>query len=288
MRRAFFSIIMFSIFIFVVACSDTKDTTEKNEEIITPVEVASVETGDFVVGKTMYGHISPIKQTPVMVQQPGEIRTLKVENGDEVKKDKHLATIRTPMGNQTIYAPTEGEIAHLNVQEGAFQSNEEPLAMIVDLDTLKISFTVSSTTREQFKKDDKIKVFIDEKEYEATVLPVDTLPNETGQFLVEAKIENKEHDILPGMTGQIAVTDKKVKDTIIVPTEAIMTENEQDFIFLVQEDVAKIVNVEIVETQTDKTAIKAELKKGDQIIVNGQFTLSDGSKVEVVKEGKSS
>jgi len=288
MRRAFFSIIMFSIFIFVVACSDTKDTTEKNEEIITPVEVASVETGDFVVGKTMYGHISPIKQTPVMVQQPGEIRTLKVENGDEVKKDKHLATIRTPMGNQTIYAPTEGEIAHLNVQEGAFQSNEEPLAMIVDLDTLKISFTVSSTTREQFKKDDKIKVFIDEKEYEATVLPVDTLPNETGQFLVEAKIENKEHDILPGMTGQIAVTDKKVKDTIIVPTEAIMTENEQDFIFLVQDDVAKIVNVEIVETQTDKTAIKAELKKGDQIIVNGQFTLSDGSKVEVVKEGKSS
>lgn len=288
MRRAFFSIIMFSIFIFVVACSDTKDTTEKNEEIITPVEVASVETGDFVVGKTMYGHISPIKQTPVMVQQPGEIRTLKVENGDEVKKDKHLATIRTPMGNQTIYAPTEGEIAHLNVQEGAFQSNEEPLAMIVDLDTLKISFTVSSTTREQFKKDDKIKVFIDEKEYEATVLPVDTLPNETGQFLVEAKIENKEHDILPGMTGQIAVTDKKVKDTIIVPTEAIMTENEQDFIFLVQEDVAKIVNVEIVETQTDKTAIKADLKKGDQIIVNGQFTLSDGSKVEVVKEGKSS
>lgn len=285
MRKLLFSAFILLVLLLFSACNEPEEEN-KNEEIITPVETAKVKTGDFIIEKVIYGQISPVKQTPIIVQQPGEITSLKVENGDEVKKENHLATIKSQMGSQTIYAPNDGEIAHLHVQEGSFQSNEEPLMMIVDLDTLKISFTVTPTVLDQFKKDDKIKVLIDDQHVEAIVLAIDTLPNDTGQFLIEAELDNEDRHIIPGMTGKIVATDKKVKDTIIVPTEAIMKESDESFVYIVNGDVAEKITIEIKETQSEETAIKADLKKGDQVIINGQFTLSDNSKVEVVKEGK--
>lgn len=221
-----------------------------------------------------------------MIEQPGEVSTLKVENGDEVKKDDHLATIKTQMGNQAIYAPTDGEIAHLNVQEDAFQSNEDPFVLIVDIEQLQANFAVTSTTRKHFKKDQKMDIVIDDETYEANVLAVDTMPNETGQYPILVEIDNEERTILPGMTTKLIVPDKRVKDTIIIPTDAVMTESDESFVFIVSDDTAKKIIVDIKETQSEQTAVEADLEKGDQVIVNGQFTLSDGSKVEVVKEGK--
>src|SRR5690625_2327174 len=98
MRKMLFSIFIFHILI-LSACNESTEPEINNEDIVTPVETEEVDTGEFVVEKTVYGHVSPQKQTPVMLEQPGEITTLKIENGDEVKKDDHLATIKTPMGS---------------------------------------------------------------------------------------------------------------------------------------------------------------------------------------------
>jgi len=129
MRRSLFFMLIIIHLIILSACNgadEENNNTEKNEQTVTPVETAEVKQGDLTVEKSIYGTVAPAKQVPVMVQQPGEITTLKVENGDKVKKDDHLATIKTAMGSQSIYAPTDGEIAKLSVQENDVQSNEEP------------------------------------------------------------------------------------------------------------------------------------------------------------------
>src|SRR5690625_7821915 len=101
------------------------------------------------------------------------------------------------------------------------------------------------------------------------------------------KVDN-EQEILPGAVAQLIITDKKVKDTTLVPTAAILTENEESYVFIAKDGLAERVVVEIKETQSEETAVVADIEKGDKIIVNDKFTLSDGSEVEVVKEGKQS
>jgi len=289
MRRWLYFLLIILNVIILSACNNAgeENNSDKNEQSVTPVETVEVKQGDLTVDKSIYGTVAPAKQTPVMVQQPGEITTLKVENGDKVKKDDHLATIKTAMGSQSIYAPTDGEIAKLDVQENDIQSNEEPLLLIVDLEQLHVSFSVTPTMRDLFEKDQNISLEIDGEDFDGTVLPLDSLPNEQGQYSVIAKVDN-EQEILPGAVAQLIITDKKVKDTTLVPTAAILTENEESYVFIVKDGLAERVVVEIKETQSEETAVVADLEKGDQIIVNGQFTLSDGSEVEVVKEGKQS
>lgn len=286
MRKVFFLLLILMNGLIIAACSESEEKEVNEESIVTPVETEQVTTGDFIVEKSTYGHISPMKQIPVMIQQPGEVTSLKVENGDKVKKNDHIGTVKSQMGSTAIYAPADGEIAHLNIQENGFQSNEEPFALIIDLESVQAEFNVTPKTKDQFKIEQKVNVFIDEKKYEAEILTVDTMPNETGQYSVIVEIDNEERYLAPGETAKLMIPEKKLKDTIIVPTDAIMTESDESYVFIVEDDTAKKVNVEIKETQTDKTAVEADLKKETEVIVNGQFTLSDGAKVEVVKEGK--
>src|SRR5699024_8383296 len=124
-------------------------------------------------------------------EQPGEVTTLKGENGDEVDKNDHLATIKSQMGSQNIYAPTDGEIAHLHTRENNFLSNEDPLAFIIDSDELQANFAVTQTVRDHFKQDEEVTLVIDDEKYKGNVLPIDTMPDETGQFTITVTFENE-------------------------------------------------------------------------------------------------
>src|SRR5699024_8880825 len=219
MRKLLLSLFIILNAFLLSACNEAEEQETNNKETLaTPVEAEEVDTGDFVVEKSVYGQISPVKQTPVMVPQPGEVSVLKVENGDKVDKDDHIATIKTQMGNQAIYAPVAGEIAHLGAKENSFQSNEEPIALVVDLEKVDANFSVTASTREQLDQDKKVNVYIDEKKYEGTVAAIDPMPNEAGQYPIAVELDNEDRNIAPGMAAKLIVPDKRMKDTIIIPT----------------------------------------------------------------------
>lgn len=289
MRQIIF--IMSVGFIFLlVACSDTDEPKGQTEAIPTPVEVSDVETGDFVVGKTIYGKTAPSKQLPVILDQPGEITTLNVKNGDQVNEGDHLATVKTPVGEQSIYATADGDIAQLTTKEGGFQSNEDPLLLVVDVDPMLVHYAVTAKVRELFTADEEMEIEIDiaETTYEATVTSIDSMPNEAGQYAVELQITNEDQDILPGMPAKLTIEDQRVKDTIILPTEAVLTEEDEQFVFVLRDDHVEKVIVDVQETQSDQTAVEAELAEDDQVVVNGHVTLTDQDKVTVKKAGKES
>lgn len=285
MRKIIISVCL-GLILLLTACSEDDDdkSAEQEDATPTPVEVAEVETGDFVVEKTVYGETAPKKQMPVMLDQPSEVKTLKVKNGDTVEKDDHLATVKSPMGDQTIRANTAGVVAQLKAKEGSFQSNEEPLLIIADLDTMLIHYAVTSDARELFKLDEEMTVHMDKETYKARVTSIDSLPNETGQYTIELELDNEDSKVLAGVPAKVILAEKKVKQTKIVPTEAILTEGDEQFVFIVKDDSVERVIVEVEETQSEKSAVKAGLEKDDQVVVKGHFTLTDQAKVDIQKE----
>ena len=288
MKKFLLVIGLIALMVFVVACNNDDENNETNvEDNVTVVEANLVEHGDLLVERVIYGNMSPSEQQPVMIEQPGEVEELLVENGDEVEENDEIATIKTPMGKQKVKAPMDGVIANLETKEDAMVSNEDPLAIVIDLEQLNAKFSVTNTMYDLFKKDQKVQIEIDDKAFDGKVLAMDVLPNEQGQFSLVASVKTK-GEILPGTVAKLVFEEVKVKDTLLVPTEAILMENEEAFVFIVDGDNAKKVAIEIEETQSDFTAVSGKLAEDDEVITNGQFTLADGSKVEVVKEGNES
>lgn len=288
MRKVVFLLFIVTLIFVMQACQANEENETNNEQTITPVEVENVETGDFVVHKTVTGKVFPGKQVPVMLEQPAEVTDVHVKNGDIVKKDEKIVTVKTAMGNVTVKAPVAGVVAQLDAKEDEMVTNEEPLAFIIDTDNVEVIAQVTPLTRDLIEKEKELNVSILDETYKATVHSLDTMPNETGQFTVTLHIDNEDDAISPGEIAKVSIPEKRVKKTTIVPTDAIVTESDEAYIYVVNGDEAKKIEVEVVETQSDKTAIEADIEKDAEVIVNGQFTLTDGSEIEVVKEGNES
>ncbi|WP_077329273.1 efflux RND transporter periplasmic adaptor subunit [Virgibacillus siamensis] len=289
MRKMLLFITAAALISVLAACNQNEDANgEKEKERITPVETAKAVEDDLVIEKSIYGRTGPASTTPVMVQTPGEITELEVTNGDIVEADDLIATIKTAAGEQQIYAPADGEVAKLNVSEGAMASNSEPLAVIADVRSMKLSFTVTSETQQLLSEENTFSTKINDETYQAEITSVSSMPDDTGLYPIKASIEEADGDILAGVVAVMNIPEKTVKNTIIVPTEAVMSESGESFVYTVENDTVSKINVTIEDTQSDKTAVKGDVNQGDRVVTSGQLTLEDGSKVDVVKAGNKS
>ncbi|HLQ72654.1 MAG TPA: efflux RND transporter periplasmic adaptor subunit [Bacillota bacterium] len=271
--------------VFLVACSDDDEEAADNEE---PQEVyvktEEVKKEDLKVTKDIYGRLSPKSTTPVMLQGPGELDQLKVKNGDEVKKDDHLATVLTQAGEQKITANKAGTIASLSASEGDMLSESDPLLVITDMDDVIVDVNVTHSVRDLLKVDDKAEATIEGESYDAKITSIDSVPDDTGLFPVKATIKNKDDDLVAGMVAQLSIQEKRLKKALLVPTESIVEESDRAFVYIIKHNVAREVEVDIVESQTDVTAVEGGVEKGDEIVVNGQLTLYDEAKVVIVED----
>jgi len=268
----------------IAGCSQTESDEENAaaEERVAAVEVAEAVKGDLTLERSLFGRTAPNSTTPIVLQSPGEVDSLEVDNGDLVEEDDIIAKLSTPVGKQTIRAPKDGEVVNLKAAEGDTVSTEEPFALIADLDTIKLNFTVTTDVRKLVAVDKKMNVTIENKQYEATITSVSTMPDDTGLYPVEAKVDN-EGQLLPGMVAELAVPEQQIKDAIIVPTASIIEEDDESFVYVVKDNQAKKQVITVVETQSAETAVEGDIQIGDSVIVTGQLTLSDGVHVNVVK-----
>lgn len=283
MKKFLFSMTALLLITLLAACNQDEDTNEEEEARVVPVETAEAAEGDLVIEKSVYGRTAPSSTAPIMLQNPGEIDTLEVENGDQVEEDDLIATISTPAGKQNIRASRDGEVVNLNGAEGDLVSNEEPFALIADMDTVKLDFSVTTNVRELIEEETVMETRINDQEYEAEITSIGKMPNDTGLYAIEATVENEDGDILPGMVVHMFVPEKRIEKAIIVPTEAIVQENDESFVYIVKDNKAVKQAITIQETQSDKTAIEGDVQSGDQVVVTGQLTLTDGIEVDVQK-----
>ncbi|MRG85093.1 efflux RND transporter periplasmic adaptor subunit [Salinibacillus xinjiangensis] len=277
------AIIASAIFL-LTACTKGEDhSAEQEEELITPVETVQVEKGTLNINQTFYGRITPEMIAQVIPPRSGEISELNVENGDEVEEGDVLARV-TP-GNLAVEAPIDGYIQELTVKEDSLVSQENPIASIVALDPINVSFSVTADQLELFEKDQEINLVVSavNTEATATVDSISLTTDDTGLYPITASLNNEEQNIKPGMVADISITTEMIEDELIIPTEALIEDGDTTYVYVIKDNVAERTEVEVLATQTESSAIKGELKKDTEVVTKGQLTLTDGSKVEVMK-----
>ncbi|UOR11285.1 efflux RND transporter periplasmic adaptor subunit [Halobacillus amylolyticus] len=188
--------------------------------------------------------------------------------------------------NEAITAPASGEVSTLNASEGDIVTNQQPFATIVSLNPMTITAAVTAEQLGLFSEGSELQVQIDtlEEPVTSTVSYIPSVPDETGLYPVEATVDNADETIKPGMMATFLLPETVVEDTMIVPTDAVAEEGGEAYIYQVVDQRAVRVDVEVIESQTDQTAISGDVKTDAPVITSGQLTLSDGAKVSIMKE----
>jgi RND family efflux transporter MFP subunit len=105
-------------------------------------------------------------------------------------------------------------------------------------------------------------------------------------YTVKSYIDNPESKIRPGMSAKATISLEKAINAIVIPSNSIINKGDQKFVFVVEEDVAIEKEVKTGIDTGEFVQILSGLEFDEKIIIEGQFYVSDGSKVKVVVRGE--
>lgn len=201
-----------------------------------------------------------------------------------------LDNLKKSIGDCTVTSPLSGVIATRGVEIGSFASSAAPAYTVMDLSVVKVEVGVSEQVLNTIKIGDKVDVTmtaVSELPLEGTVSTISPAAGQTGMYTVKIELNNAKGLIKAGMMAEVNFTADSADDTIVLPRNAVITKEDETYVYVVENGAAKKVAVELGIEAADTIEITKGLKDGDAVITKGQTYVSDGEEVNVVSaDGK--
>lgn len=196
----------------------------------------------------------------------------------------NLNQARKQLADATIVAPISGQIVNVNADPGELVSMQMPFVTIIATDPIIVTADVNVRQLLMLQEQEQVEVEIPDlgQTVMATITYISPTTNQTGFYTIEAQLDNPDQKIRAGMMSKIRIDQQLVEQAVLVPTAAVIEQAGESYIYVVKNDRAVRVDVEIIEAQTDITAISGDVSAGDQIVVSGQMTLSPDTKVRII------
>jgi len=112
------------------------------------------------------------------------------------------------------------------------------------------------------------------------VTPALELQSRTAE--IQISIPNPGGLLKPGMFGRVEITLRSSPRAILIPVQALRTQVDQDFVFVVKDDKAFRRPVRKGAVLDEFVEILQGLNPQEQVVVAGQDSLKDGSAVRLV------
>ncbi len=184
-----------------------------------------------------------------------------------------------------VLAPTDGTIMQLNAVEKGMVSPSTPVAVIDGVDQLKIVVQVSEALIPKIAVGDTVDVSVSaaELEYEGVIRNIDRSANmQTSLYSVTVSVPADAYELLSGMFADVTFRTDTSYDTIVVPSEAILTSGGEQHVFVVEDGTAKNLTVTTGLSGNGVTEVLTGLSAGQSLVTVGQGYLSDGDPVRIV------
>lgn len=257
-----------------------------------PVEVVKVVKGDLKEIISYTGDIEAKERIEVYPRVSGKIIKKNVVEGDRIKKGETIALIdRDEPGFKFEPAPVDsllaGTVGRVYVDLGAKVTPQTPVALIVDMDWVKVKINVVERDLSKIGIGQEAQVRVDaypEKVFTGKVWkisPVVDLESRTAPL--EILISNPNHLLKPGMFVCVEIITKESKNTFVIPRDALIKEEDSTFVFVVKDNQALKKEVTTGMGQENLVEIKDELVPGEEVIVMGKTRVKDGDLVRVIR-----
>lgn len=104
----------------------------------------------------------------------------------------------------------------------------------------------------------------------------------TGTIHLKAAFENQNDVLWPGEFVNLRLVVGVMKNAVTVPARAIQQGPNGDYLFVIKQDnTVEIRNVHVAQTEQDLSAIDKGLAAGERIVVDGQYRLDQGTRVNL-------
>jgi len=108
----------------------------------------------------------------------------------------------------------------------------------------------------------------------------------TGTIRLRAQFDNGDAALWPGQFVNVSLRLYEQHDAIVIPARAVQTGPEGQFVYVVRPDMTtELRKVGIARTDGDNAIVANGLKKGEQVVTQGQLRLAPNTRVQIGRAG---
>ena len=207
-----------------------------------------------------------------------------------IKADQSaLDNLKVQKSYTTIHAPFSGRISAANVKVGNFvrPADTAPLAVINQMAPVYVTFAIPQRVLVDLREamaagESRVVATIpghQQSEQGKVAMVENSVDSTTGMVTVRGIMNNERETLWPG----ILVATKliiRTENSVVVPTVAVQRSQNGNYVFVVRDGVAKVQPVKVDRTFQGTSVIAEGLSGDENVVVDGQLLLSDGSRVE--------
>ena len=185
-----------------------------------------------------------------------------------------------------ITCPFGGHVAARMVEMGQMVDPRTPLARLVDVETLKLSLSVTGDQLARIRLGQEV-ALVDTarplQRFSGTVSRLGVAAEEsTRTFPVEVSVEQPSGGLRAGQVVRSSLTLGDYPGVLAVPIDAVLRQGERPSLFVVREGRAHRLPVSLGAQVRDRVIVASGLSAGDRVVAMGSEGLEQGAEVMVL------
>lgn len=203
-----------------------------------------------------------------------------------------IKSARIQLDYCTIRSPISGRTGTVDLQTGNLvKANDLPIVTINQLSPIYVTFSLPEKRLGEIKRamatgQLKIEAFVPNEPGSSETGIISFMDNAvnsaTGTIKIKGTFANKGHKLWPGQFTDVLITLASRQRAIVVPTQAIQTGQEVEFVYVVKPD--NSVEMRPVTASVavgEEMVIDKGLAAGETVVIDGQLRLTPGAVVDV-------
>ena len=209
----------------------------------------------------------------------------------EARRDEARAEFdaaQDTLAKSNVHAPFDGIVYSLPVKQGGFVANGDLLLQVADLRTVLVRAFVDEPDVARLAVGDQIQITWDAVPGRIWTAAVTGIPStvklhssrNVGE--ITSVVDNKDLKLLPNVNVGVTITAAEHDNVLIIPREALRTDDSTPYVLLVAGRKLTRRNVETALSNLTQVEIKSGLSANDLIAINSinGKTIGDGTQVK--------
>ena len=218
----------------------------------------------------------------IRIKKDNLVSSVNFDSYPYVKKGTVIASL---VNNEKIIAPFDGRIGKREITPGILGGENSIIANLDDIKFLKLDIKLPENYLGVIKQGLKVEVSTDAfpKIFKGIIETISSRVDPTTRsILVQAKIQNENEELIPGMLLNAKVIFNE-KQSLGVPEEALLIQGDDKYIYKINNNEIVQAKVAIGRRNFGKVEILSGLNENDLILAEGTNKVRPKSKVKIVK-----
>ena len=202
----------------------------------------------------------------------------------------NLDLMQAQLANLSILSPMNGIVTKRYVDPGTMAKDSTAILTLMELDVVKMLVNVIEREVVLLKKGQPVVVSVTglpDRGFPGRIeIITPALDPQSRTAEIQILIPNPDHILKPGMFGRVEIPLRSNPKALLIPIQALLTQDEKDFVYVYRDGKAYRRSVRKGTVKDDFVEILQGLNPKDQVIAAGHGSLNDENPVQIISKAE--